>query len=121
MSKLRDSQKFYNALAFVGRNAHFKLAATIYKQESIPLGCVPPTLQRTGVLHDRDSPGQRPPWTDTPWTDTPWTETPGRNMGPGSQTGNNIIQRSPLPVNRMTGTPVKILPCPKLLLRAVTM
>ena len=44
---------------------------------------------------------------------------PGRNMGPGSQTGSDIIQRPP--VNRMTDTCMllKILPCPKLHLRAV--
>ena len=69
---------------------------------------------------DRDPHGQRPPWTETPmdrdpldrdphgqrhfWIETlldrdllgqrpSWTETPGRNMGPGSQTGSEIIQR----------------------------
>ena len=40
---------------------------------------------------------------------------PRRNMGPGSQTGSGIIQRPPM--NRHI--PVKILPCPKLLLQAV--
>ena len=40
---------------------------------------------------------------------------PRKNMGPGSQTGSGIIQRPPM--NRHI--PVKILPCPKLLLQAV--
>ena len=53
------------------------------------------------------------------------TNSPGRNMGPGTETpwkehgtrqpGSDIIQRTPL----WTETPVKILPCPKLRLRAV--
>ena len=42
---------------------------------------------------------------------------PVRNMGPGNQSGSDIIQRPP--VDRQT--PVKILPCPKLCLQAVTM
>ena len=59
------------------------------------------------------------PWTETFQTETPWTETaqtetpldrspleehwirdrdpPGRDMGPGSQTGSDIIQRLPPP------------------------
>ena len=48
---------------------------------------------------------QRSPWTQTAWTQTPGTENPQkehgtrdrdpplRNMGPDSQTGNDIIQR----------------------------
>ena len=35
------------------------------KQECIPVRCVPPARYRTGGLHDRDPPGQRPPWTET--------------------------------------------------------
>ena len=41
-------------------------------QGSIPVGCVPPTLYRRGVLSDRDPPGQRPPGQRplTPWTES---------------------------------------------------
>ena len=75
---------------------------------------------------DRDPPGQRPPWTETPLDKDPH---PGRNMGPGtenllrrnigpsSQTESDIIQRPSPDVDRQT--PVEILPCPKLYLRAL--
>ena len=33
----------------------------------------------------------------------PEIEAPGRNMGPGSQTGRDIIQRPPTPCDRITG------------------
>ena len=53
---------------------------------------------------------QKPPGRNMgPGTETPL---PRRNMWPGSQTGCDIIQR-------IRHTPVKILPCPKLRLRAV--
>ena len=51
--------------------------------------------------------GQRPHWTKTPgqrqpWTGGPWTETPSRrNMGPGNQTGSDIILTHG---NKMTDT-----------------
>ena len=97
---------------------HFSLT-TIIKQEIIPVECLPPARHpvRGGVsvpggLPDRDPTGQIPPgtgtslWTETTWTETPLglkTETPpGRNMEPVSQTGSDIIQRPPTPVNRMT-------------------
>ena len=32
----------------------------MHQQECIPVGCVPPAHYRTGGLHDRDPPGQRP-------------------------------------------------------------
>ena len=93
-----------------------------------PLGQRPP-WQR---LLDTDPPwtesplGQRPPWTKTSpqWTENPQKEhgasdrdSPRRNMGPGSHTSGDIIQR-PL-VDRQT--PVKILPCTKLRSRVVKM
>ena len=45
---------------------------------------------------------------------------PRRNMGPGTQTGSDIIQRPPCEQNYWQ-TDVKTLPCPKLHLRAVNM
>ena len=44
---------------------------------------------------------------------------PRRNMGPGNQTGSDIIQR-PHPLLTEWQMRVKTLPCPKLRLRAVT-
>ena len=85
-------------------------------QDCIPVGCVPPALYHTGVsvkgLPVRETPlegtwdqGQRPP---------------ERNMGPGSQTGSDIIQRPlPSPWTELQ-TCVKTLPWPKLRLLAVT-
>ena len=90
------------------------------QQENITVGCIPPTfliLRGKGSLYRDKYPGQRPPrqrpldkdpldrdpQTETLWTETPWTKTPGRNMGPGSQTESDIIQRPPL-VNRMSYT-----------------
>ena len=59
------------------------------KQECIPVGCVPPTLYRTGrglclgesetpdrPPPDKDPPVQRPYWTETPGQRSPCTETP---------------------------------------------
>ena len=74
------------------------------------LWCIPPTLYRTkGVSLDRDPSGQRPPVQKLPQTETPWTETPWTEIPPD-------IYRDP-PMDRPTS--VKILPCPKLHLRAV--
>ena len=42
----------------------------IRQQESIPVGCVPPTFRILGSL-----PTETPSWTEIPWTETPWTET----------------------------------------------
>ena len=84
---------------------------------------------------DRDTPWKEtPPWTDNPRAESPppeqsppWTEThlegiwdqgqdsSRRNKGPGSRRGSDIIENPP--VDRQT--PVKIIPCPKLRLRAV--
>ena len=74
-----------------------------FKQECIPVGCVPPAHYRGGgsfvrgvsltetpldrdsldrdppgqeTSLDRDPHGQKPPWTETPWTETPQTEIP---------------------------------------------
>ena len=48
-----------------------------FKQECIPIGCVPPASNRMGGLLDRDPPGQRVPWTEIPpGQRPPWTETP---------------------------------------------
>ena len=87
-------------------------------------------LQRPPL--DRDPSEPEPRWTETPRKETPWTETtweettkkehgtrdrdtPKRNIGPGSQTGSDIIQKPP--VDRQTS--VKTLPCPKLSLQVV--
>ena len=76
-------------------------------------------------------PGQRPPWTKTPWTQTSldrdpsWAETPldrdppEKDMGLGSQTGGDIIQRETPSLWTEWQTPVKTLPCLKLRLRVV--
>ena len=49
-------------------------------------------------LRDRDTSS-----TETAKTEIPQTEIPqGRDMGPGSQTGSDIIQRPVLPVDRIT-------------------
>ena len=77
------------------------------KQECIPVGCLPLALHRTGGLPDRDLP-DRAPWTETQSGTVktnilppPGQARPGRNMGPGSQTGSDIIQRpTPPPPNR---------------------
>ena len=53
---------------------------------------------------DKDPPRQRPldkdplgrdPQTETPRQGPPGQRPPGRNMGPGNQTGSDIIQRPP--------------------------
>ena len=46
------------------------------------------------------SPIHRPPWKEN---GTRHREPPRRNMGPGSHTGSDIIQK-PLPLDRMTDT-----------------
>ena len=46
--------------------------------ESISVGCVPPARH----CSVRETPMDRPPWTQTPWTDIP----SGRNMGPETET-----------------------------------
>ena len=63
----------------------------------------------------RWSPCQRPPRQRPPWTETqsgtvktnilppPGQARPGRNMGPGSQTGSDIIQRPPPSTERALG------------------
>ena len=67
---------------------------------------------------------QRPPLhrdpisTDTPRQRPLQTETPGRNMGPGSQTGSDIIQSPPHEQNDWQ-TGIKALPCHKLRLQVV--
>ena len=117
------------------------------KQESIPVGCVPPNFLILGrSLYrgppDRDpqtkTPLDRDPFDRDPLTETPMTESPPprqrppgqrpsdrdppkehgtrdrdhprRNMGPSSQTGSDIIQRPPPPVNRMIDTHLLTLP-----------
>ena len=79
---------------------HFNL-----RQECIPVGCVPPAAVAVGGgLHQAPTPpGTRPPH--------PQDQTPP----PGPDTP----QTRPPPVDRHT--PVNILPCPKLRLRAVKM
>ena len=87
--------------------------------KSIPVICVLPTILIPG-----GSPYRDPPWTQTPLDTDPldidppegrWdqTETPRRNIGPGSQTGCDIIQRPP-----WTDT-CKNITFPKLCLRTV--
>ena len=64
---------------------------------------------RSSLLYSPDSPGQRPPQTETPWTDIPpegtWDQIQRLPEGTVSQTGSDIIQNHPppaTPVNRMT-------------------
>ena len=61
-------------------------------EESIPVGCIPPTLYRSGggVSLDRDPLDREPPWTENaPGQRPPWTETsmdrdpPDRDLPPG--------------------------------------
>ena len=74
------------------------------EQECIPVGCVPPAAVAVrGGLH------QAPPGTRHPQAQTPRDQAPPRTRPPGS--------RPPLWTEWQTGA--KILPCPKLRLRAV--
>ena len=59
------------------------------RQESIPVGCVPPAFF-SGVSLQRP-PRHRPPGRKM----GPGAKTARRNMGPGRQTGSDIIQRPP--------------------------
>ena len=123
---------------------------SVIKQESIRVGCVLPAFLILGTFRqrplDRDHPGQRPhrqrhpgqrppdrdPPTQRPLDRDPWIETPmegtwdqgqrppRRNMGPGSKTGSDIIQRFPPPPEQNDWHMLlKTLPCPKLRLFAV--
>ena len=47
------------------------LVGSIYEQECIPVGCIPPACYHMARLPDRDTPGQRPP--------------PGRDLPPGQK------------------------------------
>ena len=74
------------------------------KQESIPVGCTPPTHHHwegfsVGGVSLTETPCL---WTETSWTETPLgtnmgpkTDPSKRNMEPSSQTGSDIIQRPP--------------------------
>ena len=110
------------------RNNPFGLGQTNFKQESIPIGCVLPTLPIRGREVSVGDPLTETPWTETPWTETPQTETPWkehgtRDRGPLEGTWDQAAihevtsYRDP-PMNRQTG--VKTVPCPKLRLPAVT-
>ena len=61
--------------------------------------------------------GQRPPWTDTPPPERTWdqadTPLPRRNMGPGSQTGRDIIQRLPPPHHGQNPHACENIPLPQ--------
>ena len=70
------------------RNDKFFFRIQSIRQESIPLGCIPPSLHCTGAL-DREPSGQRFPWTENPprknmrpGTETPWKEHGARDRGP---------------------------------------
>ena len=76
------------------------------KKECIPVECVPPALIAATIGHHCPSPeeeplplGGRPPH---PHKHTPpcWRQTPRKNIGPGSQTGSDIMPAPP--VDRMT-------------------
>ena len=89
---------------------------------SLPYGGVPWTETPTLLDRDPTPPGQRPPLPGQrppPLDRDPWRETtPGQR--PRTETprvGSDIIQRDPHPPDRQTL--VKILPYPKLRLRAV--
>ena len=95
---------------------------TYYKQECIPVGCVPPARNRTASVGggssltetpwtetpprppwtetspkqkplDRDPPGQRPPQQRSFWTETPQTETPLNRDLPWTET---LLDQDPL-------------------------
>ena len=68
------------------------------QQESISVGCILPVFLIQGEIQqtpwtenllDRDPPGREPP--EGTWDQE--QRLPRRNMGPGSQTGSDIIQR----------------------------
>ena len=73
------------------------------QQECIPVGCVPPALYRTGLSVLCSFQGisltETPPRTDPlPHWKEHWTRDrppPPKEMGPGSHTGSDIIQRHP--------------------------
>ena len=67
-------------------------------------GCVPPALYRTGGLPDRDSSGQRPPWTEIPPDRDPARQTPP-DRGPP-------LDRDPLDRPPSPRTETETLPSP---------
>ena len=83
----------------------------LFQQECIPVGCVPPT-----AVSVRGVPTRHPP----PGADT---SPRSRHPHPGSRCPPSSRPPTPgsrhPPVNRILDTPMKILPCPKLRLRAV--
>ena len=78
----------------------------------------------TDTLH-RDTLDRDPAWTETPWTQTSLgrnpldRDPPEKDIGLGSQTGGDIIQRETPSLWTEWQTPVKTLPCLKLRLRVV--
>ena len=111
-----------------GCESHFLLLQKKFtKQECIPVGCVPPAAVAVRGLHQADPLRSRPPRPGTPhWSRPPRQQSPcckacwdsttptARHAGIPPAMPAGI---PPPPVNRMTV--VKILPCPKLRLRAV--
>ena len=116
----RNSFKFVVCRSYLRTNNHR------HKQESIPVGCVPPARYRTGGSPWARPPGQRPPWTETPsprqrppgqrphlWTETPlWTEwhtgvkiLPCRNFVAGS---NNPVYKNKLQMYFFSGKTVSV-------------
>ena len=68
----------------------------IWQQESILVGCVPPTCHRMwGSLYGGGRPDRDPPRQKSPEQIPLDRDPPRRSMGPGSQTGSDIIQRPP--------------------------
>ena len=71
------------------------IAETIKQQESIPVGCIPPTLHCMGEgLPDRDhTPGQRPPLAEIPIDRDLLTETHLDRVPPWQEPGTRDPQR----------------------------
>ena len=76
-----------------------RLLHIYFKQECIPVGCVPPTLCHIGGLPDRDPTRQRPHWTENPYqTETPLDSDPPPDRDPLGQRPlfwTNIPSQSP--------------------------
>ena len=100
---------------------------TACEQESILVGCVPPAFLVREMVSVGRPPGQRPHSAERfPPGQTPWKEhgirdryPHGRNMGAGSQTRSDIIQRPLLWTEWQTHVKTLPVPCPKLCLRVV--
>ena len=102
----------------------------MFKQECIPVGCIPPAAVADRGVSTRQPPGSRRPGADPLWTrHTPWEQahpccktcwdrTPPCYKACWDTTSNACWATTPPPWTEWQRG-VKILPCPKLRLRAV--